>query len=151
MVLCPPDNPTELDEIFTEFLADITSSTSSAHAGRAVSSMESFFNHLNAGFGGPEGIAKRFQEIADGMSTKRAWSQYGTFMLQIVKLQLIVQRLKTEENFSHLDLAEKRKVVQLETLRLFTQMPREQRSALFAKLEAIEATGQTPTDSDLTA
>ncbi len=106
----------------------------------AMSTIEEFFGELDLAMGGPKMYACKMNQVIDGLLDKGALTSAGTLLLQLQKLRFLVQKQHSEEDFTQLDLDQKKARLQLEIL----QFVNEQQSDDPARsmiLEALESHG----------
>jgi hypothetical protein len=86
----------------------------SRNAAQAMSTIEDFFSELDVELGGARMIANRMARVIDGLMDKLKFKDAGALILQLQKLRYLVQRQHMEEDFTQLDLEQKRAKLQFE-------------------------------------
>ena len=104
-------------------------------ARHAMSTVEEFFGELDVTMGGPRMYAAKMVQIIDGLMDKKAFTAAGMLLLQLQKLRFLVQKQHTDEDFTQLDLEQKKARLQLEIL----QFVKEQGSDDPARLMVLES------------
>lgn len=101
----------------------------------AMSTVEEFFGELDQTMGGARMYAVKMNEVIDGLMDKGAFTAAGSLLLQLQKLRFLVQKQHSDEDFTTLDLEQKKARLQLEIL----QFVKEQESDDPAKQFVLES------------
>jgi hypothetical protein len=86
----------------------------SRNADQAISTIEDFFGELDVTLGGARMIASRMGQVIDGLIDKGKLANAGALLLQLQKLRFLVQKQHIEEDFTQLDLEQKRAKLEFE-------------------------------------
>lgn len=106
--------------------------------GHAMGTIEEFFGELDLAMGGPRMVATRMSEVIDGLIDKGALSSAGQLLLQLQKLRFLVQKQHTEEDFTQLDLEQKRDRLRLEVLQFISEQNDDDERRRFMELVLAE-------------
>ena len=82
----------------------------------AMSTVEEFFGELDVAVGGARMYAQKMTTVIDGLIDKGAFAAAGSLLLQLQKLRFLVQKQHSDEDFTQLDLEQKKSRLQLEIL-----------------------------------
>ena len=82
----------------------------------AMSTVEEFFGEMDVAIGGAKMYACKMTQVIDGLLEKGAFVAAGSLLLQLQKLRFLVQKQHSDEDFTQLDLEQKKARLQLEIL-----------------------------------
>lgn len=106
----------------------------------AMSTVEEFFGELDVTIGGAKMYACKMSQVIDGLLDKGAFTAAGTLLLQLQKLRFLVQKQHSDEDFTQLDLEQKKARLQLEILQYVQEQNADDPARLMV-LESLEAHG----------
>lgn len=106
----------------------------------AMSTVEEFFGELDVAMGGARMYAAKMNQVVDGLIDKGALTAAGQLLLQLQKLRFLVQKQHSDEDFTQLDLEQKKARLQLEILQ-FVQEKSGEDAAQALRLDALELHG----------
>lgn len=106
----------------------------------AMSTVEEFFGELDVAMGGAKMYAQKMNQVIDGLMDKGALTAAGTLLLQLQKLRFLVQKQHSDEDFTQLDLEQKKARLQLEILQFVKEQDTDDPSRQMV-LESLEAHG----------
>ena len=109
-------------------------------ARHAMSTVEEFFGELDVTMGGAKMYACKMSKVIDGLIDKGALTAAGQLLLQLQKLRFLVQKQHSDEDFTQLDLEQKKARLQLEILQFVKEQDGED-PAKSLLLESFEAHG----------
>lgn len=114
----------------------------------AMSTVEEFFGELDVAIGGAKMYAQKMSQVIDGLIDKGALTAAGQLLLQLQKLRFLVQKQHSDEDFTQLDLEQKKARLQLEILQ-FVQEQNAEDPAKLLLLDSFEAHGVTTAGQEL--
>ncbi len=106
----------------------------------AMSTVEEFFGELDVALGGAKMYAQKMSQVIDGLIDKGALTAAGSLLLQLQKLRFLVQKQHSDEDFTQLDLEQKKARLQLEILQFVQEQQSDDPSRQMV-LESLEAHG----------
>ncbi len=142
-VYCVADETAELrDKALTQKAESLAQRLiSENNLGRhAMSTVEEFFGEFDASMGGARMYAVKMNQVIDGLLDKGALSSAGQLLLQLQKLRFLVQKQHSDEDFTQLDLEQKKARLQLEILQFIKEKSGDD-AAQALRLEAFELHG----------
>lgn len=150
-VYCAAEETAERrDKVLTRRAEDLAQRliTDNGLARHAMSTVEEFFGELDVTIGGAKMYAAKMNQVIDGLIDKGALTAAGQLLLQLQKLRFLVQKQHSDEDFTQLDLEQKKARLQLEILQFVKEQDGED-PAKSLLLESFEVHGVTSAVQEL--